>query len=52
MIGYIWGILVIVQSFVIISYPPWFGSAALLLAVLVIYALSATSEWREAERPL
>jgi len=51
-IGYIWAILVIVQSFVIISYAPWFGSAALLLAVLVIYALSATSEWREAERPL
>ena len=46
-IGYIWGMLVIVQSFMIISYAPWFGFAALLLATLVILALSATSEWRE-----
>ena len=51
-IGYIWAILVIVQSFLIISYAPWFGSAALLLAVLVIYALSTPSEWRESERTL
>jgi hypothetical protein len=46
-IGYAWAILVIVQSFLIISSAPWFGSAALLLAVLVIYALSSTSGWRE-----
>jgi hypothetical protein len=51
-IGYIWAILVIVQSFLILSYAPWFGSAALLLAVVVVFALSSTSEWREAERPL
>ena len=24
-IGYAWGVLVIVQSFMIISYAPWFG---------------------------
>ena len=46
-IGYAWASLVIVQSFLIISYAPWFGSASLLLAVLVIYALSTTSAWRE-----
>jgi hypothetical protein len=46
-IGYTWAILVIVQSFLIISSAPWFGSAALLIAVLVIYALSSTSGWRE-----
>jgi hypothetical protein len=46
-IGYIWAILVIVQSFMVIEYAPWFGFAAMLLAILVIYALSATSEWRE-----
>ena len=46
-IGYTWAILVIVQSFLIISAAPWFGSAALLIAVLVIYALSSTSGWRE-----
>lgn len=46
-IGYAWAILMIVQSFTIISYAPWFGSAALLTAVLVVYALSSTSGWRE-----
>jgi hypothetical protein len=46
-IGYAWGVVVIVQSFMIISYAPWFGFATLLLAMLVIFALSATSEWRE-----
>jgi hypothetical protein len=46
-IGYTWGILVIVQSFLLFSSAPWFASAALLIAVLVIYALSSTSGWRE-----
>ena len=42
-LGYIWAGMVIVQSFTIISYAPWYGFAAMILAVLVIYALSATS---------
>ena len=46
-IGYAWAIVVIVQSFLILSYAPWFGSASLVLAVLVIYGLSTTSAWRE-----
>ena len=46
-IGYAWAIMVVVQSFLVIEYAPWFGFGALLLAILVIYALSATSEWRE-----
>ena len=46
-IGYAWGVLVIVQSFMILEYAPWFGFASLLLAMLVIFALSATSEWRQ-----
>jgi hypothetical protein len=46
-VGYIWAILVIVQSFTIIQLAPWFGSGMLILATLVIYALSATSGWRE-----
>jgi hypothetical protein len=29
------------------SSAPWFASAALLIAVLVIYALSSASGWRE-----
>jgi hypothetical protein len=46
-IGYIWAIVVMVQSFLILSYAPWYGSAALVISVLVIYALSSTSGWRE-----
>jgi hypothetical protein len=46
-IGYTWAILVIVQSFLILAYAPWFGFAAMLLAVAVLLALSATSGWRE-----
>lgn len=45
-IGYIWAIIVIVQSFMLISYAPWFGFASLIVAMFVIYALSATSDWR------
>ena len=48
-IGYIWAIVVIVQS--LLRSPsrgsPWYGFAGLLLAILVIYALSTTSEWTE-----
>ena len=46
-VGYAWALLVIVQSFLILGSSPWFGAAALALAILVIYALSSTSEWRE-----
>jgi hypothetical protein len=46
-IGYAWAVLVIVQSFLIIENAPWFGFGTLLLATLVIYALSVSSDWRE-----
>ncbi|SRR6266487_568036 len=46
-IGYAWAVLVIVQSFLMFSSAPWFASAALLLAIFVLYALSTTSGWRE-----
>ena len=46
-VGYIWAIVVIVQSLLILSWSPWYGFAGLLLAILVIYALSTTSEWTE-----
>jgi hypothetical protein len=49
--GYVWAVLVIVQSFMILSYAPWYGFAAMLLAILVIYALSTTSEWRAPDQP-
>jgi hypothetical protein len=46
-IGYIWAIAVIVESFLLLAYAPWFGFATLILATLVIYALSTTSDWRD-----
>jgi hypothetical protein len=46
-IGYTWAAVVIVQSFLILSYAPWYGFAAMLLAILVIFALSTTSDYRE-----
>ena len=46
-IGYAWAVLVIVQSFLVIQYAPWFGFGTLLIAILVIYALSVASDWRE-----
>ena len=48
-VGYIWGVLVIVQGFLIIEQAPWYGAAAITLAVLVIYGLATTSGWRAAE---
>jgi hypothetical protein len=50
-IGYAWAGVVIIQSFMVLAYAPWFGAASITLAILVIYALSMTSEWREQPTP-
>jgi hypothetical protein len=47
----VWATAVIVQSFLILEFAPWFGFATLILATLVIWALSATSEWRQTPAP-
>ena len=39
-LAYIWAVLTIVQSFMIINWAPWYAAAAITLAVLVVYALS------------
>jgi hypothetical protein len=46
-IGYLWATLVIVESFLLFHTEPWYAFAALLLAVLVVYALSTTSGWTD-----
>lgn len=46
-IGYIWAIVVIVEAFLSINLAPWSSAASLVIAVLVIVALSTTSDWRE-----
>ena len=48
-VGYIWGVLVVVQGFLILEHAPWYGAAAITLAVLVIYGLATTAGWRAAE---
>jgi hypothetical protein len=49
-LGYIWAGVVLIQSFLILRFAPWFGFAAIALATLVMYALSVTSEWRDERR--
>jgi hypothetical protein len=44
-VGYVWAIVTIVQSFLIIQFAPWFGAATIALAMLVIYALTV-EDWR------
>ena len=46
-IGYAWGGLVLIQSFLILGSAPWFGFASLLLAVFVLYGLAVTSDYKE-----
>jgi hypothetical protein len=41
-IAYLWAILAIVNSFLIIGLAPWFAAATIALAVLVVYGLVST----------
>jgi len=41
-IGYIFGVLVIVQGFTVINIAPWYGALAIVLGVLVVYGLART----------
>lgn len=47
LIAYVWAIAIIVQSFMIMTFAPWFATASLVLAGLVIYGLAVTENWRE-----
>ena len=44
-IGYLWAGLVLIQSFLELTYAPWYGGIAAAVSLLVIYALSTTSSW-------
>ncbi len=46
-IGYIWGGLVLIQSFMILGSSPWFGFASMLLAIFVLYGLALTGDYKE-----
>ena len=41
-VGYIWGVVVIVNGFAIIGLAPWYGAGAIALGVLVIYGLASS----------
>jgi hypothetical protein len=41
-VSYIWAVLVIVNSFSIMRWDPWFAFTMLALAVLVIYGLASS----------
>jgi hypothetical protein len=46
LLGYIWAIWVIVQSFLLIRWAPGFALAMMGISSLVIYGLATTSGWR------
>jgi hypothetical protein len=39
LVGYVWGVLLLLQSFVIIGVAPWLAAGLITLAVLVMYGL-------------
>jgi hypothetical protein len=43
-LGFAWGMIVIVQGFLILGVAPWYGAAAIALASLVLYGLAVTGE--------
>jgi hypothetical protein len=44
-IGYLFGIFVVVEGFMLLFYAPWYGAFAILIGILVMYALAVASEW-------
>jgi hypothetical protein len=49
-IAYLWAGLVIIQGFLTLGVAPWFSFAAILLAVLVMYAVSVTADYETEDR--
>ncbi len=47
-VAYVWGCLVIVQSFLIIGQAPWYAALMIFLAVMVIFGLASTADDSEA----
>jgi hypothetical protein len=42
-VAYIWGVVVLVNGFMVLGVAPWYGAAAITLATLVIYGLSTSA---------
>lgn len=43
-VAYLWAVLVIVNSFLIMGIAPWFAFTMIALAVLVVYGLAASTK--------
>ena len=43
-VAYIWGVVVIVNSFLIMRIAPWYAAVGIALAALVIYGLASTPD--------
>ena len=43
-VAYLWAVLVIVNSFLIMGISPWFAAASITLAVLVVYGVAKTAD--------
>jgi hypothetical protein len=41
-VSYVWAVLVIVNSFAVMSYAPWYAFAMIALAIFVIYGLASS----------
>ena len=46
-LGYIFGVLVIVQGFAVIGLAPWYAAFSIILGTLVVYGLASSP--REAQ---
>jgi hypothetical protein len=47
-VGYVWAVVTIVESFLIIGLAPWYAAGAIALATLVIYGLAVSPEAEQA----
>lgn len=43
-VAYIWGVVVIVNSFLIMGIAPWYAATSIALGALVIYGLATTTD--------
>ena len=43
-VTYLWAVLVIVNSFLIIGFAPWFAAGMIALAVLVVYGVAKATD--------
>jgi hypothetical protein len=46
-VAYVWGVVVIVNGFLIIEHAPWYAVTVIALATLVIYGLASSPSTRE-----